>query len=102
MNNSHQLHESRSLRMHRLIVESYLADPEYVIGFARENLSRWRMGNVDCDDFDVWEKILSGDQAGILDALTAKDEKSIRLRQSSPFAGLISAEDRNRILALAE
>lgn len=102
MNQSHQLHETRSLRMHRLIVERYLADPESVISFARENLSRWRLGNVNCDDFAVWEKILSGNQAGILKALTATDEKAVRLRQSSPFAGLISAEDRKKILASAQ
>lgn len=102
MNQSHQLHETRSLRMHRLIVETYLADPKSVIRFARENLSRWQNANLDCDDFAVWEKILSGNQAGIIEALTARDEQSVRLRQSSPFAGLVSTEDRSRIFALAE
>ena len=102
MNRSHQIHETRSLRMHGLIAEAYLVDPKSVIRFALANLSRWRGRNVDCADFAIWEKILSGSQAGILKALRATDEKSVSLRQSSPFAGLISAEDRNKILASAE
>jgi len=99
MNRNHLIHETRSLRMHGLIAEACLRDPKTVIHFARENLSRWRMSNVDCDDFAVWETILSGSQAGILHTLTSTDETSVRLRKSSPFAGMISAEDRNNILA---
>lgn len=102
MNPTHHLHESRSLRMHRLVAERYRCDPETVTAFALGNLSRWRRHGVECGDFEVWQRLLQGPPQALLEALTGTGEESIRLRQSSPFAGFLPEPVRREILASAE
>lgn len=102
MNSSHQLHETRSLRMHRLVAQRYREQPADVIRFGLENLERWQRQGVDCDDFRVWEQILRSNPQRLPEILSSSGEDAIRLRQSSPFAGLIPEESRQQILATTE
>lgn len=97
----HQHHETRSLRMHRIVAELYLKSPEEVIRFGLENLKRWQRGGVDCDDYRLWEEILRSTPQRLPEILRDPNEEAVRLRQSSPFAGLIPEESRQRILALS-
>jgi len=99
---THQIHETRSLRMHRLVAERFRQEPVEVIRLALKNLERWHQLGVECDDFEVWRNLLDGPSHEIVEALTGSSEDATRLRQSSPFAGLIPDEDRRRILALTE
>lgn len=99
---THQIHETRSLRMHRLVAERFRQEPEEVIRRALKNLERWHQMGVECDDFEVWRKLLNGSPQELAEALTSSSEDAIRLRQSSPFAGLIPDDERRRILALTE
>jgi len=98
----HQLHETRSLRMHRMVAERFRQEPGEVIQFGLMNLERWRQQGVDCDDFNVWTNLLFGPSFGLVEALTSASEEAVRLRQSSPFAGIIPEETRRKILASAE
>jgi len=84
-----------------MVAERFLQAPDEVICFAMRNLDRWRQQGVDCEDFGIWKELLSGPRHAILDVLTSTSEEAIQLRQSSPFAGLISEEARLRILASA-
>ena len=88
--------------MHRLVAERFRQEPAEVIRLALKNLGRWHQQGVECDDFEVWKNLLDGPSQEIVDALTGSSEAAIRLRQSSPFAGLIPDEDRRQILALTE
>ena len=99
---THQIHEIRSLRMHRIVAERFRQEPAEVIRLTLKKLERWHQQGVECEDFEVWRNLLAGPSQEIVDALTASSEEAIRLRQSSPFAGLIPDEDRRRILALTE
>lgn len=99
---SHQIHESRSLSLHRLVAERLRQDPESVIRFALDNLARWSRQGVDCDDYKIWKDLLVGHPEKLVDVLTRITEDAIRLRQSSPFAGLIPEGERRRILAAVE
>lgn len=96
---SHRKQEERSLRMHRLIAERYRRSPSEVVRFGLNNLARWRQTGVYCEDFVIWEDILNTGDRRILDILEGTGEEAVRLRQSSPFAGLISEEVRRQILA---
>jgi hypothetical protein len=99
MRPDHQLHETRSLRMHRMVAERYRDTPEAVIQFGLENLKKWQQQGVDCEDFRMWEGILR-DRPQILPAmLCGSGEEAVRMRQSSPFAGLIPEDIRRQILA---
>lgn len=88
--------------MHRLVAERYQEAPVDVIRFGLENLKRWRQRGVDCDDFGTWEKILHSFPQRLPEILCGSSEEAIRLRQSSPFAGLIPEESRQQILATTE
>jgi len=47
---------------------------------------------------DEWERLLDGPVEDLVTALTSRSPRSRELRQSSPFAGLLSADERNRVL----
>lgn len=99
MKSDHQLHEKRSLRLHRLVVDRFQEDPSDVIQCGLQNLKRWRSQGGECDDWTIWEEILLHSPDRIPQILRSKSQEATRLRQSSPFAGLISECDRRRILA---
>lgn len=100
MNRStHQLHEMCSLMMHRIVVEHFQENPIKIIEFGLNNLQRWRKKGVSCDDFEIWEEILRFSPQRLPEILSNTNEESIRLRQSSPFAGLVPEESRQKILA---
>ena len=85
--------------MHRMVGERLRRSPTDVVRFALDNLQRWRQRGVDCDDFAVWERLLQSGPEIILQTIEGEDEEAVRLRQSSPFAGLIPEFDRQRIFA---
>jgi len=99
MKPDHQRHETRSLRMHRIVAERYLENPAVVIEFGLENIKRWQQQGVDCEDFRNWEEILRFDPQRLLEILCGAGEEAVRLRQSSPFAGLIPEDIRRQVLA---
>ena len=45
-----------------------------------------------------WEKLLDGPIEDILDVLTSQTPRSRELRANSPFAGVLSSEERERAL----
>ena len=88
---------------HRLIAERLHSNPTEVVAKARENIERWGWLRDFPDpsrrpDFmTAWLALLDGPQEMLLEVLTGSDERSVTLRSSSPFAGLVSAEERWRI-----
>ena len=99
MKSQHQIHEMRSMRFHLIVVEQYRLAPDHVIQFGLENLNRWQQSGVECDDFKIWEQILRFTPQRLPEILSSLSEEAVRLRQSSPFAGLIPEESRQMILA---
>jgi len=85
--------------MHRIVAERYLENPAVVIEFGLENIKRWQQQGVDCEDFRNWEEILRFDPQRLLEILCGAGEEAVRLRQSSPFAGLIPEDIRRQVLA---
>jgi hypothetical protein len=99
MNSKHEIHEKRSLMMHHMVAQRFAEDPALVIECGLTNLTRWQQNGVDCDDFTVWEQILKFSPLRIPEILKDTSEEAIRLRQSSPFAGLVSEDERHEILS---
>jgi len=86
--------------MHRKIAEMLREDPQGAVRYALGNLDRWQRQGVDCDDFEIWRNLLmAGPSDRLLDALISHGEEAVRLRQSSPFAGIVSSDDRQQILS---
>lgn len=95
--------EQRSLWLHRAIVGHLVKEPDRVVSIARANIERWRRER-DLNDslnhaYDEWSAILDAGVEAITRACLSEDEKSIDLRQSNPFPGVLSEEERASVLA---
>jgi hypothetical protein len=88
--------------MHRMVADLYRESPANVILFGLNNLKRWQQAGVDCDDFRIWEEILRQRPQNLPEILCGSNEEAVRMRQSSPFAGLIPEISRQHILATTE
>jgi hypothetical protein len=84
-----------------MVAERYRENPEEVVRFALENLGRWQRSGVRCDDFKIWEELLLHRSHLLPEVLCDSGEEATRLRQSSPFAGLLPESVRRDILASA-
>lgn len=93
----HRLAELRSLAYHRAVA-SRLRKP--MVDQAHRRLRRWsEEEKVDPRYVRAWEEVLALPVPRIRDAITADDERGRDLRQSSPFAGMLSEQERRKILA---
>lgn len=87
------------------IAERLRRCPE-LIGFAKANLERWirqRQGQRINPAFLEWEQVLRFLAPGQVAAFLESDSpKSNRLRQSSPFCGILTEAERLEILRACE
>lgn len=94
----HRGAELRSLALHRAIARRL--DRQLVLD-ARRRLRRWRAeGAIDERWAREWERVLSRPIPEIARVIAADGSRERDLRQSSPFAGALPHEERQRILEL--
>jgi hypothetical protein len=95
---SHRLLEARSLAMHAVIAEKIQRNPK-LIETAHRNLERWRARweNEAPEWHREWTGIMQRPWPEIAAIITEPSEEGARLRQSTPFAGILSAAERRRI-----
>jgi hypothetical protein len=101
---SHQFIDYFALACHRAVAERLRREPETIIKIARENLARWKASGVfdkgEVLSLSEWEKILNESNVEELIAIITEDsDEGQRLRQSTPFAGVLSEDGRLKILA---
>ena len=95
----HRLIDERSLAFERLIVAKLRSEPA-LVEKARGNLARWLET---CSPgvrpvLIEWQRLLDGPFDELLVLLEATDERATRLRQSSPFCGILTEEERLGII----
>jgi hypothetical protein len=90
--------DMRSLAMHTLIARRVARNPE-LLDVARDNLKRWRKrwGRQTPDWHTEWQAILKRPWREIAALITDSGALAKRLRQSSPFAGVLSPAERKGI-----
>ncbi len=89
--------EEKSLRLHRAIAERLVADPEAVVTKAKANLATMRAADTARHAtrwLDEWERLLAGSLVELVDVLLSRSERACDLRQSTPFAGVLSSTER--------
>lgn len=93
----HRRREMQSLAMHRRIAELLMRDPEAVIGKAVRNLHEWMTDRQDSGSgtvFQEWLDFLNHTPPReIAELIVSESEEAVRLRQSSPFAGVLSPQE---------
>ena len=93
----HSRLDERSLALHRLVVEKVQADPA-LLDKAQENVRRWQEASGSPSlALAEWEEILSAPVDQVAAFLVERSERATRLRQSSPFAGILTEDERRAI-----
>lgn len=92
MKSDHELHDRRSLEAHRLIAEKLREDPG-LLEKAKANLARAKMVS-ESDALLEWEVVLRAPLDMICAFLGSESETATRMRQSTPFTGILSEEER--------
>jgi hypothetical protein len=94
----HSRLEVRSLAMHTLIARKIARAPG-LLAVARRNLRRWgeRWGEDAPAWLAEWQTILERPWNEVAAFITELSPRATRLRQSSPFAGVLTARERKRI-----
>jgi hypothetical protein len=94
----HRIIEARSLAMHCLIARKISADPS-LLDIARRNLATWsaRYGEGVPAALEEWRAILDRPWPEIAALITDPGESAARIRQSSPFAGVLAPAERRRV-----
>ncbi len=104
----HRIIEARSLAMHCLAAQKIERDPA-LLDKVRTTLENWRarysgaQGNAQVSEMpralDEWQHILREPWPAIAALITDPGERATRLRQSTPFAGVLTARERERVYA---
>jgi hypothetical protein len=89
---------SCSLALHSRIAQKIAVNP-LLIGIARRNVKAWsRAAGKEAPRYLAeWRRILERPWPQIAALITEQSERAARLRQSSPFAGVLTAKERRRI-----
>lgn len=92
---THQEIDARSLAMHRLVAAKIRRDPS-LFEKARANLARWRV--TACPStlpyFVEWQRLMDVGMEVCLQFATEDSERATAMRQASPFAGILTNEER--------
>lgn len=98
---SHQFLDWVNLTLHREIAARLKADAETVLARARQNIQRWmpaHVGTISESALTEWEHLLATKTPLELVAIITEDsDEGQRLRQSTPFTGILTQAERDEL-----
>ena len=92
--------QKRSLWLGYALAGKIVTDPVRAQCLARENLERMQRASRGrtLRWLDEWDRLLEGSLEELLRVITSPSPRARELRQNSPFAGLLTVEERERVL----
>ena len=85
-----------NLMLHRAVAEKLRREPEKVLEIARDNLKKWLKDKIPA--LLEWQNILDTEPPEKIIKIISQDtDEGQRLRSSSPFAGVLSEAEREKI-----
>jgi excisionase family DNA binding protein len=93
--------QQRSLWLGHAVAGKLVAEPSRVVEKARHNLAKLKVTHARGAGrrwLDEWERLLDGPVERVLDVLTSRTPRARELRQNSPFAGVLTEQERLRVL----
>lgn len=97
---SHRTAELHALAYHRLVAERL---DEHMVDDARRRLNRWvDEGRLHPDWAEQWTEILAMPLERIARSISADTTRARELRQTSPFAGALTEQERRLLLRAVE
>ena len=94
--------QEQSLWLHGRIAGRIVEEPDLVLTRARENLDRFskvHAGTMAVRWLDIWREILDSGTGSVLNMLTSDTPLARELRQNSPFTGILSQDERIKVLS---
>jgi hypothetical protein len=92
----HEYQDACSLEMASRVAAGLSTHPEW-LALARTNIARWKERNADAPGlircYDEWAAILDRPVEQICAILTARTDEGQRLRQNTPFAGVLPPQE---------
>lgn len=96
------LEQHRQLWMHQAMLTHLLTRPEDVMAKARDNIEHWqsmhRTDGKTAEYLRAWEKVLDRGLRATVEMMTSTSPRARELRQNSPFAGVLSQDERLKAL----
>lgn len=97
---THRLPELHALAYHRVVADRL---DDQLVDAARRRLARWRAGGrIDRRWADAWERVLAKPIPRIAQEIGADTKRARELRQTSPFAGVLTEQERRRVRRAVE
>lgn len=94
--------QQKSLWLHRAVLGVLTIDPDSVLATAQRNVERFKLvhrsDGMSVRYLEQWQSAISEGIDSVVKVLTGTDERSSELRQNSPFAGVLSDEQRMQVL----
>ncbi|MDP3207828.1 MAG: helix-turn-helix transcriptional regulator [Rhodoglobus sp.] len=94
-----------TLELHRELVKKIIDDPDPIFALVPRNLERTRAkvtGSVAEGWLDEWERLVSSGSLGqLVDRALGTDDRSISMRQVSPFLGALTEDERRTAIERA-
>lgn len=94
--------ELRSLWLNRAVAARVAEDPEGALARARRNLERLDRTHARTAVMpwlERWHEVIDAGPEEVMDLLTSKTSGTSELRQNSPFAGVLPAAERRKVIA---
>jgi excisionase family DNA binding protein len=91
-----------TLWLHRAVAGKVVQNPALLLAAAEINMRRLRRRHPDgpaAQWLDRWEVVLADGIETVLDVLTSSGDYAARLRETSPFAGILAEVERRTVLA---
>lgn len=86
----HERRDQEKLELHKHVAEILRCSPEAVIQRARANLTRWQESMGSQPYYEEWQALLERlTPEEIAQVITRDDEVGRRLRQATPFVGVV-------------
>ena len=93
--------QEQSRWLHAAIAGHLVTEPDLVLSRAHENLDRFsriHAGTMAERWLDLWRLTLNSGLDRVLTVLVSDAPEATELRQNSPFTGILSQDERNRVL----
>lgn len=94
--------QEKSLWLHRALLTHLMLDPQSVLKTALTNIHNWkseqRSDGMVTHYLEQWEQVIDSGVDQVVSVLTGTGGASRELRQNSPFAGVLSGDERRRVL----
>jgi len=90
-----------ALWLHRAVAGKVVANPPALLAAAAINLRRLRRLHPEGRSWewlDRWDAVLEEGAEAVLDALTSSASFAVELRRNSPFAGVLSEQERRAVV----